>query len=1688
MIEKKRFVWLCTILFFVSIIVVYAVPSSHDALGLILTNTCSKTGTKEIFTTLENGNWEPDDYGACDGDDFTTTTGNEGCDVLIVNYDSDPDDCAQYRINNMFVLRSNKDQYVTLSTTSKDYSDEGNDEGAQCFTDVKWRSNSATSYICSYDQSNSRHKWYDCNTNSVKEILKIPKTPGSKEFGMYICLARNTGGYIWKDITDLSDETIDQDSDGVPDDFDCAKDNDQIYPSFPKDCVQPDKEGKVGKDKVVCIVKAADEVAGNDIDENCDGKKTTDADEDKDSCTDGKLNSGGVAYFWMPDALKSQQCCGDDSDDFGKIFSTDAGERVCLNKDPKKVGVVGGVEQVVGKTSCNGDWCAPLASSDNVDFHIFTLKQSGKEAYDVVSNGEKWQACAQSAPVTLATPIGEKATVAHGFSCYQEGDHWSWVYCKAKASNEQVQDSVDNGIKNRVEGDGLFALPLLTGKDAKSEGKSSIVIDISKSYSTFYNDKSFDLIKPDGKEQYLEAYIRFTPQKITYPATVNLKIRGPKVEKETIIYFDQSILGYATNTPLLEPNRWIHVKIPLPTLYDVTSLEFKSSPEENTIEIRNVYLTYGDKPKICSGEASTEQSAWLDDLDWFEEGKKVTGEKLCNVLFDPKYVADEKYKGTAWLGNEGRCCGNNDKPEYYAGKSTPINEKDYYGCWNSEPVKANSRVMDVEVGVEYTVESKDITYPAQAVGVSVKLTESAQWSYCASQLKKYYKGESLYAECTQKDDAKINKEKTEFMLDLPRPITNLDIYWDVSGTKGCSESEVKASASFFLKDQKISSTPYIFVKVLECNDDCTVCHGDLSTENNAFADKIVLNTEKAGQKINIYGLFARSNEGKTIFQDNRQISAADGNVLLQTIEPSLKIEASSTNNKVSISAFKEVSGTQIFATTREAVIGDAKKQSLTQSFTFSCTPLSDSQSPEKSSECTYPLPGEPPFTITNPHPDLYELYFVEKDEKGVLKETLITSAKSTFNAQGNIRVKKLAQQVIYTSDGTSADFYGCNAAGYLIGESKVTAENNKWYCTTAGSKYFCAPSVEKTIGVDKYTVIDSWSDQKLDRVGYDLTKDKTFDLKTYVPQLRQIHDTPIEAVERNHSSQVLATRNFIPNAEFITKNNKIPGWDLFKENVVVQVEFLSGKDKVMTLKDNEILRSERIAIPPNSNLQFSAETGTCTPKILLKGTQEVSSSSIDTGDARYLILEFRGPCTIHKPFLQLVDDKGAVKEYNYVNPTEISRAGIGCCPDNSCWNGYACVEDMTPFSQFAEHISDGRDYRCIEGTWTSSPVKYSWNGDQWGFCPKDNQCFVRPSDPTNALVQSKFTIKDIYTKDKNFPLCINDKESILDHYCDNGDWTSRTKFIASKLIDIAGDDHYTLYCAPPQQVFLEYDNKQQYIFGETPVKEEPKPKEFNQAKDTKPIQPSCFGFTPEISKSLGLTGLDKEDRCINNVCVLKFQDSGTTKTAFATTLNKAATDPTSFMKALNLEPADVPTRCKATDAEKDKFVKCSLEGLDTKGELWYSPSFNAIMYSKDGITTSTSITDTILKFFKDLFSKTTTPEGKLPLKLLTDAKNVKDIYLLHQGEKQVTAITEIRGSNTTLIAEYKGFTTPICQYMTNFISNDPNLKEQALHKFTGQDKVRCYITDDNTQRVEATEGIDIFWPKLTGMLRVEEQE
>ncbi len=430
MVIQKRGLIVLFSLLFILLFSSFSFAANYEGLQLKKNNDDSTYTTYDAATGDGYGpkgwGWHSGNYceGTPKGYDYTLPSfppSTSGCYIGAVDYDPVlDDDCLYAYAKPGYIIYSHK--YTKLDASgSTGFGGDGAEDAAN-FLNWGWLINPGG--ICADD-----HYWHPCGSLEVDTFIDIILDSSKpKEKTRFYCLKMNDKEtYLWMKAGEF-DKTVDADEDGVPKFFDCNDNDDKIYPSFPKDCVEPNDKGEVPKGKVKCIVKAADEISGNTIDENCDGKLVTDADDDKDSCEKSDLNAAGVSYYWMPDAKKSEQCCGDDVDDFGKIFETNSGPRLCLKKDAKSVGSIGKVEEIAGKTSCNGDWCAPLASSDNVDFHIFTLKQPGKEAYDIVSNGDTWQKCnSENQQSTLTKPIGDKAKVANGFSCYKEGDRWSWA-------------------------------------------------------------------------------------------------------------------------------------------------------------------------------------------------------------------------------------------------------------------------------------------------------------------------------------------------------------------------------------------------------------------------------------------------------------------------------------------------------------------------------------------------------------------------------------------------------------------------------------------------------------------------------------------------------------------------------------------------------------------------------------------------------------------------------------------------------------------------------------------------------------------------------------------------------------------------------------------------------------------------------------------------------------------------------------------------------------------------------------------------------------------------------------------------------------------------------------------------------------------------------------------------------------
>ncbi|GEM_PF-1939368 len=1369
-------------------------------------------------------------------------------------------------------------------------------------------------------------------------------------------------------------------------------------------------------------------------------------------------------FDWKESKNDGGYCCGfNGPSDAGKIISEKSSSQsyVCLSKDkdlvstekgfaPKQGGNAAGITEIFANSNCGEKkWCWVDAIAVNNQFKIFTVKKPGAMPFDVVSNGNEWLQC-DAQGKTFSGPAAEGSTEldenSNRFYCYQEGNRMSWAECAADWDSRK-----NPSIKGRYTGEGLFTLPLSTLKPTDNlpdqptkttddpAGNflreyligNKFSVTYNQLYKNYYGKGFLDFTGYDT----LSFMVRFVKndqgeainaKDLQLPLSVHLSIFGPKVADKDIPYFDQDILGYVINTPFSDSEGFMQVQVPINEYKDVRSLTFKANGD-NKIQVRNLYLTNSKDSslnQLCSGQPSASYSSWIANVDTGKPDVSITGEKLCKQLYGKQ----------AWLGNDNEvskdsanCCGNAQN-EYYSGTSkeyvptgTDKGKKGNYACWNSEPVASGDSVMDVE----FQVQSQKTQYEASYSSISLNVAKVV-----------HYRSYSLGNPEDPTDD--IVKEGT-----IPCSENNL------------FQNQLEIGKSFVsvcsidLTNKQLIDQKYRGITKLWFDD--PLSYSDSPVELS-FYDGVT--NQDTGTGISPSSSITDIDDKEFNHNGPAQFIST-GNALLLWNHPLDVVARLKSNHYFPINNPAPTTKTE------------------TTPKTYTCS----------SSECLFPLPGNPPYKVTNLHPDLYDLYYVtgsqEKDETPIIK------ADQEFSQYANIKAKRIAQQVLYYNEGEnsklSIGFYGCSAADYL---SHV--DYNKQSCTVVASK-FCSPSAIGTEenNKDKFTVVNTWSNEALTKVGYDtasLKKPEGQNISAYYEQLQlTLKDPKPEAKlasARNHSTSAPPARNFISNPEFTTSAKKIPYWEIFSNGQPVADEHTGYviENKVI-LKNGDTLRSERIAVPVNTDLHFSMAQK-CTTNILLVDKNGKSQSvnptdkpQFNTGDASYIIIEFSGACEVEKPILQIVDG-GSPAEYSYQSHPELpnpdARSGAACCPDKYCWNGYACVEPMSTLTTITEHVADGRDYRCVDGNWKRSLLKFDWNNQQWGFCPDESQCFVLGSGKAENTAQT-FT-------DGKSPICIKNGEFIMDNYCTQGNWTSRTKYLATKLLEVAQNNEYVLYCAPYKEALLDLGNNDNKLGGAISVKETQTnslPGAINKQPAPKIIN-TCYKLDAEGKRLVP----DSQNTCINNVCVLKYKDGGVFKVAFATTLNKPITDANSFLLTLNVPQEKLSQICQGSGKD---FINCDLSGLEFPqgANLYYDKDLNAVLYARDGIQLTPGVVDKVLNWFKNLFGSGPLSEKQF----VTQAQNFRNLYIASVGGKKVRAAEEIFPKvKQTLVAEYQNFNTPICDYVKN-IKVPPELQLELLEEASGMEKVFCSI-NGTTQTVVVNAGLDFFWPQLTGKLRI----
>jgi hypothetical protein len=723
-------------------------------------------------------------------------------------------------------------------------------------------------------------------------------------------------------------------------------------------------------------------------------------------------------------------------------------------------------------------------------------------------------------------------------------------------------------------------------------------------------------------------------------------------------------------------------------------------------------------------------------------------------------------------------------------------------------------------------------------------------------------------------------------------------------------------------------------------------------------------------------------------------------------------------------------------------------------------------------ECLYPVPGNPPYIISNPNPELYELYFVTGSEPE--DEELIEGNFETEEA-GNIKARSIAQQVLYVNDDQESGFYGCQAADFI---DQIDEENNLPYCSTK-SEYFCAPSVtHEKEGREKYSTISSWSKDGITQVGYeDLQGIEDQNISDFYQQTTlQLKEAAYTAGQRNQSAVILPARNMISNAEFTTEGKQIPHWQFFIRNVPVEEEkeYYNRATERIELTGEVKMRSEKISIVNDAQISLTYN-GTAEVKIFLIDKNGIIEETyfergeFSTESASFIVLEFTSG-DISQPMLQMVDEYGTTNYY--YNNNELPRTGLACCPTNFCWNGYACVEPMGEASSLAEHVEEGRDYRCIDGTWRNVPVRWDWNHQKPGFCSTTNQCFVLSSE---FQASEENTANQFY--ENKVPVCVEDKEYIFDHYCSEGIWTSRTKFLASKLADVANNDDYKLYCTDYRGALIDYSLTEDYLGGSLTRETSDTPdlgEELDEENVNREIVQTCYELTGEAQRLVP----EKENTCVNNICILEIDGK---KVAFATTVNEPLEDTNSFLNIFGL-PHQSITNNEVCSGEEGKYSQCD---VDMEGDLWYSEDIEGLIYTKDNIAL-TSAWRNVQDWFLGLFGAESSLSDEE--RFIADAKNFRDIFILDQNGKKIRAVKEVLSEDKqTLIAEYENFNTPVCDYLNAYKDAPPTaeLGRELLEQLSSAGNVVCE-DDENVQKIETVVALDFLWPQLTSKIRVEE--
>ncbi|MFC1728435.1 MopE-related protein [Nanoarchaeota archaeon] len=393
----------------------------------------------------------------------------------------------------------------------------------------------------------------------------------------------------------------------------------------------------------------------------------------------------------------------------------------------------------------------------------------------------------------------------------------------------------------------------------------------------------------------------------------------------------------------------------------------------------------------------------------------------------------------------------------------------------------------------------------------------------------------------------------------------------------------------------------------------------------------------------------------------------------------------------------------------------------------------------------------------------------------------------------------------------------------------------------------------------------------------------------------------------------------------------------------------------------------------------------------------------------------------------------------------VSDSYVSCCPNTYCFNGTlnGCE---APYID-PQKAPIGKDYgepgyRCDFGTWAWNVLKYDWTRAEKGYCLENTDCFGIDDNDVAACFDAGSWL---YAAGR-------------DHYCENGNWTSRTKFIAAQLLDYASDtkpEDFSLYCDEYSKTLNEYSEEYENI-GEAPV-------------GVIDEESYLEGYAADPIEGEAIDVGCPDRKCVNNFCVLKIAE---TKVIAGTSLNRPIDEtPLNFLKLFN-KSSDY---CDAVNSTE--FIECG------ENKIYYLQDKQIALFSTAPFSINQSgfqkVTyfikhpiESTLNFIRDVFRAPFDNTTKLAINYTETIADFDRLYVAVKDNKVVRGVVEIKYDPNESIKEfmainYTGFTADIC----DVVSTEPTIICES-------NGTQTYIfTEDKSK-------IDEYWDDLTGKIRL----